>query len=302
MMKTILSLILTLGVLVCGAALAVRYLPSHSTLGHDNDMKSSLMRIRLGDPKGSDLGGQGSSTDNHPSGMKFYQRSWERGSLGTVEFVHGKHSFTIDNVLSVLGMDDQDVPEGIYQWNINFGVSPEQADTHEAALARMIKLFSDLRARGWVRYIDIGDPRLTGKEAWDRLAIDSVYSLDPNYTPTINEWKSAVRKMPHWTFYADGVYLDVSLMQSNMGDFVGKTTYLLSINIRSEFAFYGIGYFSGDSEKIDNWKALLPAELPKYHAKRLKTETALKEQGYTIDTTYQDPPIKGLQESSANPQ
>ena len=302
MMKTILSLILTLGVLVCGAALAVRYLPSHSTLGNDNDMKSSLMRIRLGAPKGSDLGGQGSSTDNHPSGMKFYQRSWERGSLGTVEFMHGKHSFTIDNVLSVLGMDDQDVPEGIYQWNINFGVSPEQADTHEAALARMMKLFSDLRARGWVRYIQSSLPRLSGQQAWNYLGVQSTYSLDPSYTSTIAEWKAALRKMPQWIFYADGVYLKASLMESNMGDVVGKTTYLLTIKIMGEYAFYGIGYFPGDSDKIANWKALLPAELQRYHAKRLMTEAALKEQGYTIDTTYQDPPIKGLQESSANPQ
>ena len=111
-----------------------------------------------------------------------------------------------------------------------------------------------------------------------------------------------VRNMPQWIFHADGVYLKVSLMQSNMGGFVGKTTYLLSIRIQSEFSFYGIGYFSGNSEKMDNWKTLLPAELQKYHANRLKTEAALKEQGYTIDTTYQDPPIKALQGSSTNPQ
>ena len=265
-------------------------------------MKSSPMRIRLGDPKGSDLGGRGSSTDNHPSGLKFYQRSWERGSLGTVEFVHGKHSFMIDNVLSVLGMDDRDAPEGISDWNINFGVSPEQADTHEAALARMTKLFSDLRARGWVRFIQSSQPRLTGQQAWNYIGTNPVYSLDSSYMPTIDQWKAMSREMPHWIFYADGVYLDVSLMQSNMGGFVGKTTYLLSISIKSEYSFYGIGYFSGKPEKIANWKALLPAELQKYHADRLKTEAALKEQGYTIDTTYQDPPIKALQASSANPQ
>lgn len=302
MTKQIICLILLLGGLICGTALAVRYLPSHPTPDNENDMKSSPMRIRLGDPKDSDLRGQGSSTDNHPSGLRFYQRSWERGSLGTVEFVHGKHSFTVDNVLSVLGTDDRDVPEGISDWDVNFGVSPEQADTHEAALARMMKLFSDLRARGWVRYIDIGDPRLTGKEAWDREKIDSVYSLDPNYAPSIAEWKIMAKNMPHWIFYADGVYLDVSFMQSNMGGVVGKTTYLLSIGIKSEYSFYGVGYFSGDSEKISNWKALLPAELKKYHAKRLKTEAALKAQGYTIDTAYQDPPIKALQGSSTNPQ
>lgn len=298
-MKKIFALIV--GVFVCAIAFAVHYSPSDPTLGNRNNMKS-LMHIRLGNPKGSDLDGPGSSTDNHPSGIKFYQREWQRGSLGTVEFVHGKHSFTIDNVLSALGTDDRDVPDGIYDWDISFGVSPEQADTHEAALARTMRLFSDLRTRGWTRYIETDDPRLNGKQAWDYLKINTEYSLDPNYTPTIDEWRAALRKMPQWKFYADGVYLKVSLIENNMGDFIGKTTYLLLINIGSEYAFYGIGYFPGDSDKIANWKALLPAELQKYHADRLKTEAALKEQGYTIDTTYQDPPIKALQGSSANPQ
>lgn len=301
-MKKCLYFSITLASLILGATLLVRHLSLNSKIENSNNMRPSSMRIQLGDPKNSDLGGSGSSTDNHPSGTTFYQREWERGSLGTVEFVHGKHSFTIDNVLSVMGADDQDVSDGILQWNINFGVSPNQADTHEAALARMTKLFADLHAKGWVRYIDIGDPRLTGKQAWDYQKEDSVYSLDSNYTPTIEEWKSIVRHMPKWVLYADGVYLKVSLQESNMGGFVGKTTYLLSVNIRSEFDFYGIGYFSGDSQKISNWKTLLPAELQKYHADRLKTEAALREQGYAIDTAYQDPPIKALQGSPPNPQ
>ena len=179
-MKRIISLVLILAGLICGAALAVRYLSSHPTPDNENDMKSFPMRIRLGDPKDSDLGGQGSSTDNHPSGLTFYQREWQRGSLGTVEFVHGKHSFTIDNVLSVLGTDDRDIAEGIYQWSISFGVSPEQADTHEAALARMTKLFSDLRARGWMRFIQSSQPRLTGQKAWNYIEHNPVYSLDPD--------------------------------------------------------------------------------------------------------------------------
>ncbi|MGN6083507.1 hypothetical protein [Trinickia sp.] len=301
-MKKYLYVSLTLAILVACAASTARPLPSNPTIGSSNNMKSSPMRIRLGDPKDSDLKGPGSSTDNHPSGMKFYQREWERGSLGTVEFMHGKHSFKIDNVLSVLGTDDQDVSEGIYDWSINFGVSSEQADTPEAALARMMKLFSDLRKNGWIRYIKTNHPRLTGQQTFDYIKINSIYSLDPNYTPTIAEWKAAARKMPHWIFYADGVYLDVSPIESNMGNFVGKSTYLLTMHLKSEYSFYGIGYFSGNSDKINKWKMLLPAELQKYHAMRLKTEAVLKEQGYTIDTTYQDPPIKALQGSSANPQ
>ncbi len=100
--------------------------------------------------------------------------------------------------------------------------------------------------------------------------------------------------MPLWQLYADGVYLDVSLMQSNTGGFVGKTTYLLTVTAMNEYAFYGLRFFAGDAEQIHNWKSLLPAELRRYHAKRLKVEAALEAQGETIDTAYQDPLIKRI--------
>ncbi|WP_310633314.1 hypothetical protein [Paraburkholderia sp.] len=243
--------------------------------------------------------------DNHPTGAKFYQREWSRGNLGTVEFMQGKHNVVIDNVLSVLGFADKDVPEGIYQWSISFGVSPEQADTHEAARARMIAILGNLRAVGWTRYINAGDPRLRGRAAWLYASAFPVatYSLDSEYLPTEDEWKAMLSKFPRWTFQdEDGAYLEVSLQESNMGGFVGKSTYLLTVDVKSEYAFYGLGYFPGNAEKIHNWKALLPAELQKYRAERLKKEAALRAQGYTIDTAYQDPPIKTLQVSPANSQ
>lgn len=208
----------------------------------------------------------------------------------------------IDNVLSTLGFADKDVPDGIYQWSISFGVSPEQADTHEAARARVMNFLAQLRAEGWKRYIDVCDPRLSNRAAWQHFLSDSTYSLDSTYTPTIDEWMMAKGKFPGWIFHADGVYLKVSVQESNMGGFVGKSTYLLTVDVMNEYEFYGVGYFSGDEEKIENWKKLLPAELEKYHAMRLKTEAALKAQGYRIDTTYQDPPIQALLASPASPQ
>ncbi len=83
----------------------------------------------------------------------------------------------------------------------------------------------------------------------DYLKVKPNYSLDSSYTPTIDEWKTAVRGMPHWKFQADWTYLDVSLMQSNMGGFVGKTTYLLTVTAMNEYAIYGLRYFAGDAEK-----------------------------------------------------
>ncbi|MFM0631123.1 hypothetical protein [Paraburkholderia xenovorans] len=290
-----------LGVVAICIATAVHSLNFSSPSLKGTNMPSTSTVVRLGDPKGSDLTGVGASVDNHPTGAMFYQREWTSEKLGVVEYEQGKHSFTVENVLGAIGFADKEMPEGIYSWDISFGVSGEQAVAHQFARDRTMALLALLRAAGWERYIDVGDPRLRDRQAWQYAAsdaVDWVYSLDPTYVPTMDEWIKAKGKFPKWVFYADGTYLEVSFMESNMGGFVGKSTYLLGANVENEYAFYGLGYFPGDAEKIHNWKALLPAELEKYHAMRLKTEAALKAQGFTIDTTYQDPPIKALQSLS----
>ncbi|MGY6160684.1 hypothetical protein [Paraburkholderia strydomiana] len=301
-MRTFLAAVLAIGAFLFAVLMVSHYWSPPPSFSNGHDMSQLPTLIRLGNPRSSDLNGPGSSVDNHPTGAKFYQRDWQRGDLGTVQFVNGNHSFVIDNVLSMIGFAAENVPEGIYRWNISFGVSPEQADTHEAARDRVMKLLAQLRASGWKRYVDVGDPRLQGRAAWHYGASFpvAVYSLDPEYPPTQDEWNAMLRHTPRWILYGDGAYLTLSVMESNMGGFVGKSTYLLTVDVKSEYAFYGLGYFPGNAEKIHNWKALLPAELEKYHAMRLKTEAALRAQGYAIDTTYQDPPIKALQSSSAS--
>ncbi len=178
MKKTIYYSLAVIAIL-CGIAWTVRGSIPRLTVENSKIMKTSPTRIQLGNPKDSDLNGPGASIDKHPTGINFYQRDWMRGNLGTVEFMHGKYSFMIDNVLSVLGVADNKLPDGVYEWNISFGVSPEQADTHEAALARMLKLLIRA-ARPGAGLVTLASyhPRLTGKQAWDYMKINSAYSLD----------------------------------------------------------------------------------------------------------------------------
>lgn len=294
---------LSVGTLAIGIASVAYFLKSGFPSYKDSNMQSTITLLRLGDPNRSDLKGSGASIDNHPSGAIFYQREWARGDLGTIEYAQEKNSFIVPNVLGTIGFADKDLPqEGIYNWDISFGVSAEQADVHQIARDRVMAFLAELRNAGWKRFVPTHRPRLSGRQAWLYAASDSVdwtYSLDSTYTPTMDEWMQAKGQTPTWLFYANGVYLAFSFMESNMGGFVGKGTYLLDVNIQNEYAFYGLGYFPGDAEKIRNWKTLLPDELKKYHAMRLKTEAQLKAQGFAIDTTYQDPPIKALGISSA---
>ncbi len=131
----------------------------------------------------------------------------------------------IDNVLSVLGFADKNLPEGIYKWSIDFGVSPEQADTHEAALARVMKLLSELRARGlgslyW--YESSTPDRQAGMGLYENkscVLADSTSHPDHQGMEDRGKGPTALE-----TLCATGSISHVSLMQSNMGGFVGKTT------------------------------------------------------------------------------
>ncbi len=300
MMKKNIYWIAVVGVFFVGLVLMVHYVPANSANISGSDMSKAVTVIQLGDPKNSDLSGTNASVDRHPAGMNFYQHDWNPGALGIVKFENGKHEFVVDNVYSAIGMEDADVPGGISQWNINFGVSPDDAVTHEAALKKMMAFFASLREHGWKRYIEPDDPRLTGKQAWEYSKQQSLYSRDSTYIPTIEEWTNDVESRPRWKFYADGVYIEVSITESNMGGFVGKTTYLITALVRNEHDFYGVRYFYKNKEKVHNWKSLISDELKKYHESRVKTEEVLKSKGYTIDTAYQDPPIKALQGSASD--
>lgn len=268
-------------------------------------MIGSTSIIRLGDPALSNLDGPGKSVDRHPVGMNFYQKKFSTDDPGKAEFIHGQHSFSVEHVLSLTGTEDREVPGGIFEWSINFGLSDNQVDAPDVARDGLMRFLAKLRAAGWKRYIGVSSPRLTGHQAWHYNTTEKgagIYSLDSTYIPTLEEWNASIISMPAWEFYADGVYLNVSIQGSGMAGVAGKSTYLVSVNMKNEYDFYGAGFFPGEKEKMLNWKALIPAELEKYHTIRLKTEATLKAQGYRIDTTYQDPPIMALQASPASPQ
>lgn len=262
-------------------------------------MNKSSNVIQLGDPSLSHFEGQSLSQIDHPTGMSFYSKRFTQTGQ-RVEFLYGRHSFTVDHVFSATGAADKHVPGGIYGWSILFGLTDQEADTPEAARDSLMRFFSTLRAAGWSRFIQPHRPRLVGQQAWQYGTsgeASEVYSLDSTYMPKLEEWRATELQIPQWIFYADGVYLEVTLKSSAIDSPAGKRIYLVSANVKNEFEFYGVDYFSGDTEKIRSWKLLISAELAKHRPERLKAEERLKALGYTIDTTYQDPQIQALQQS-----
>ncbi|MDE2121025.1 MAG: hypothetical protein KGJ64_10050 [Betaproteobacteria bacterium] len=258
-------------------------------------MADPIATIALGDPKATHLGNPGAGTRHHPVGMDFHERKWPFDQLGTVRYSQGPHSFEVSRVPSVRGSFDRDQPErGIYAWSIS--AFPMAGDTIPHALARdeLFRLFERLHQAGWRRYIDVGDPRLSGRQTM-RYFVEKQgnYSPDPAYVPTLDEWMRLNEDLPYWQFWADGTYMQIRVIdEPALRNPKRPGVYLFAITIESESA-YGYAYFK-EVEDMLRWKELLPAELRRLHKLRVAEEAEVVQRGYTIDTSYQDPPILAL--------
>ncbi|NIE66061.1 hypothetical protein [Burkholderia sp. Ax-1719] len=287
--------------ITAGVALAICFAKTNSL--PTSKMSESAVTLQLGDPSLSKI--TGLKTDNHPTGMDFYEADFSQADHQTITIESGKNSFQVNNVISLMGAADKDVPGGIFEWKSTSTFSDKQVESPEVARDGMMQILARLEAAGWRRFIDNESPRLTGEQAWHygtSAEGKGVYPLDPSYKPDLEEWRAGEDSMPSWTLYANGTYIEISLQASGMAGVAGKKTYLVNIDVKNEYAFYALGYFPGDSEKMRHWEKYIPAVLAKAHAKRLATEATLKAQGYTIDTTYEDPPIKALQDAAGKPE
>ncbi|WP_423762413.1 hypothetical protein [Burkholderia sp. NLJ2] len=257
----------------------------------DGAMTPQVVTIKFGADGRLDAQNQGFSTMNHPSGVYRYQIHWDDpAKLGTVTYIQGSHSFDVDNVMITTGLGDKDSPEdGVDNWDINFNISSSKTISHEEGRDKVMSLLGRLRATGWKRYVDTASPRLVGREAMMYASSESgtLDSLDSTYTPTIDEWKKLITVEPRWIFYADGVFLTLSLSyQSSGSPDIGY--YLTDIQVSTASDHY-TPYFTDSVERRKNWKKLLSDELKPAREERSKKEAELKTLGYTIDATYQPP-------------
>jgi hypothetical protein len=142
---------------------------------------------------------------------------------------------------------------------------------------------------GWQQVIERSEPRLKGKARQDYMFTTSnLNGLDATHMPTFEEWMRIESRTP-WSFYANGVYLEVSFTrESTLTDPTKPGAYLLSFNIKTE-AEYFRGYAGPDNRL--RWKEVVPKELVKVAALRAQKEAELKAKGVPIDESYQDPPV-----------
>lgn len=228
-------------------------------------------------------------------GVDSYQIDWER-PRGAVKLDHGIHSLVIVDVLSVQAPQElrELTSEGMNTFDVYAGMSVLDPGlvSHDEARLKTYAILQRILDTGWQQVIERSEPRLKGKQRQDyTFATSNLNGLDATYMPTLEEWMRIASRTP-WSFYADGLYMDVSFTRERtLSDPTKPGSYLLTFNIKTETEY--LRGFAGPDNRL-RWKELLPRELAKVATLRAQKETELRATGVQIDESYRDPPLPAL--------
>ena len=239
--------------------------------------------------------GQPIGVDRQPAGLNFYTIRSPQGTRQTMRIEHGPYSFDIPPVMSFLGTEDMDFPEsGINDLDFTFVRKDDgQKNTHEQArefFIGYIKMLSDL---GWQRFISPSKPRLSGPQSYQYILEGNDYYVpDLTVEPNLQTWK-AMEDSHIWTLYADNLFMDIKYRRKQDPSDKNKTPdesayYIFSLEITTKDEF-AKGYMK--FEQRDTWQQHWASEIKPLKTRRYKIEAELRDKGYTIDTSYQDPII-----------
>lgn len=262
-------------------------------LDSDGSMSPQLFTIKLGIQPHDFIQSNGldakKNVNEQPAGMNFYQHRWPSENRGSVFFEHGKYSFQLVNVLSVMGVENLDYPDkGLYEFSINAGGAPQSLDFHDAIRKRFLTFLQELKEKGWGSYLYYSDPRLLPDDAIKYvLTEDSFYAIPLGYSITLEQWMQF--KDANWMLYADGVFLEITFNRDrNAMDPSGYGSYLFSYKL---FGANERGANQMKSNDRPRWQELWVDKIKELKKLRYAKEAELIEKGYTIDTDYIDPKI-----------
>ena len=233
--------------------------------------------------------------DRQPAGLNFYTIDAPQGTRKIARIEHGPYSFDIPPMMKYMGTEDADLPElGIKSLDFTFVRKDDgQKNTHEQArefFIGYIKMLSDL---GWQRFITPSKPRISGSQSYQYILEGNDYYVpDLTVEPSLETWK-AMENTHIWTLYTDGLFMKIKYRREQDPSDKNKTPdesayYIFSLEITTKDEF-AKGYM--DFENRATWKQHWASEIKPLKTLRYKIETELRDKGYTIDTSYQDPII-----------
>jgi hypothetical protein len=248
--------------------------------------------------------GQPIGVDRQPAGLNFYTMKSQQGTRQVARIEHGQYSFDIPPIMKYMGTEDADLPElGIKLLRFTFVRKDDgQKNTHEQArefFIGYIKMLSDL---GWQRFITPSKPRISGSQSYQYILEEKQrYVPDLDIEPSLKTWK-AMENTHIWTLYADDLFMKIKYRREQDPSDQHKTPdesayYIFSLEITTKDEF-AKGYMK--FEQRDTWKQHWIPVIKKLKTRRYKIEAELRDKGYTIDTSYQDPIIHSDDPIEAN--
>ena len=233
--------------------------------------------------------------DRQPAGLNFYTIKSQQGARQVARIEHGPYSFDIPPMMKYMGTEDADLPElGIKSLDFTFVRKDDgQKNTHEQArefFIGYIKMLSDL---GWQRFITPSKPRISGSQSYQYILEGNDYYVpDLTVEPSLETWK-AMENTHIWTLYTDGLFMKIKYRREQDPSDKNKTPdesayYIFSLEITTKDEF-AKGYMK--FEQRDTWKQHWVPIIKRLKTRRYKIEAELRDKGYTIDTSYQDPII-----------
>ncbi|MEW4365704.1 hypothetical protein [Aliikangiella maris] len=228
--------------------------------------------------------------DKQPAGLNFYEHDWPVNSKGQVRIEAGSASFLIPNVLSIVGTEDAEfLSRGIYDFSVNSGLTPDEFIEHDQARILLMTHLQSLLTLGWKPYLRYHTyPRLLGKESFAYAIENGIYTPDPTYIPSLEEWMK-LRYGGSWVFYYNDDFLEVSFERHSKFMKVEEPGVYLATHTLITIEAKGKNHFK-DKER-DNWQSLWVDIVKKFKKQRYEKEVELIQQGYRINTRYVEPKI-----------
>jgi hypothetical protein len=166
---------------------------------------------------------------------------------------------------------------------------------------RVYAMAARFRRLGWQRFIAPREPRLQASHSLDyKLSYGNpYYALDPDWVPDPKRWRLVAGMRPRWLWVADGVHLDLQLIEPNpLGgssmkgpDAINeKSLHFMQMEISTAKRYFGIEPWP--RKKAEEQLAALRERIARQDLEQRKsTESWLRESGTPILDSYRDPPL-----------
>ncbi len=258
-------------------------------------MSPHTITIKIGEQGENFLKRNNLPSKNHitkqPAGLNFYRHRWPIHSHGEVIIEHGKYSFTLPYVLSIMGTEDAEhMDAGLAAFDINAGITATDTVAPNEARKAFIALLQKLLSLGWKPLISYDSPRLTGEQAYLYSAQENDYfALPADYSPTLEQWMQI--NSGNWYLYAEDIFLEISFRRGAESKDLAKATYLFSFSLHTKEEEAKVQFESKDR---DHWHELWADKIKAMKKERYAKEKELIQRGFTIYTDYQEPQIHPL--------